>query len=265
MPAKNKKKINKIDAVVMIILPLAAFYLTMALKTGLLTSTLLFFGAPALYLSLKNRKIIIKSAGFAVLFALPLSLFVDIIAALNGSWIVPQTIFPFKFFGVATAEVYIFSLLWIFFLILFYEHFFDREKHRALANKKIIYLLYFFAGLIILTTTIFYLDKTLLLIPYFFFFLGITLVAPPIVLFLRAYPAFIGRFVVIALYFFFVTLLFEIGALAARQWIYPNEQVIGYVDLFRYRFPIEEFIFWLALASPSVLSYYEFFADDRKL
>lgn len=261
---KQQNKNQKIDVAILALIPIAAFLLTMWMGTNLLITTVLFFGLPALYLSLRNRAIFIKSTIFALIFTLPLSFFVDVLAVLDQSWIVPHTVFPFKFFGVATVEVFIFSLLWSLFAILFYEHFFDRGKRGDRIDKKMRYLLYLFAFLIGLVAVAYGIDLSLIRVPYFFLVVGLVFVAPPVVVFLYHYPMFLKRFTVVGIYFFFVTILFEITALDAGQWIYPSEHVIGYVELFGYRFPFEEFVFWVGLAAPSILAYYEFFADDRR-
>src|SRR3989339_447213 len=109
MKIKIFKPSKKIDALAIIFLPILASIIILLLKTDLVViSVILFFGLPSLYIAIRNPGIILKSSIFAFLFSWPLSLFVDTLAAIDGSWIIPHTIFPFKFFGVATVEVYIY-------------------------------------------------------------------------------------------------------------------------------------------------------------
>ena len=185
-------------------------------------------------------------------------------AAIDGSWIIPHTIFPFKFFGVATVEVYIYGFFWGLLAVLFYEHFFDRGKWKDKISKNIRYLIYLFALLIISVIILFFLNKNLLHVPYFYLWVNLIFVIPPLIIFLYFFPNLIRRYVITAVYFFFFLILYEFIALETGQWIFPGQNFIGFVEIFKYRFPFEELFFWMVFATPSFLAYYEFFADDKK-
>jgi len=255
---------KKIDFVVIVLLVVFATFTTVVARPNLLIATLLFFGLPSLYLIFRNIGIVKKSFIFAFLFSIPLSLFVDTLAAIDGAWIVPCTVFPFKFFGVATVEVYIYGLLWVLMLVLFYEHFFDKGKKGDRISRNIRYLLYLFSVLLFFVVIFFFVNPSLLKIPYAYLWISLVFVSVPLFIFLYFYPKFVKRYLVVALFFFFVMLFFELAALETELWLFPGTNFIGFVEMFKYRFPLEEFIFWMVLASPSMLAYYEFFADDRK-
>ncbi|HBC45391.1 TPA: hypothetical protein DCZ81_04450, partial [Candidatus Collierbacteria bacterium] len=74
----------------------------------------------------------------------------------------------------------------------------------------------------------------------------------------------ISKYIKIALYFFVLSFLFEITAIQLNQWSFPGNHFIGWVEIFGYRFPIEEFFFYFIMCSVGAISYYEFFDDDRK-
>ncbi len=263
--AKIFKENKKVDIIAMILLPILAGIIVLSSKTDLvLISVLSFFGLPSLYISIRNHGIILKSLIFAFLFSWPLSLFVDTLAALDGSWIVPRTLFPFKFFGVATVEVYIYGLFWGLLAVLFYEHFFDRGKRKDKIAKSIRYLVYLFIFLIISVTVIFFINSDLLRIPYFYLLVNLIFVVPPLIIFLYSFPNFLQRYAITTIYFFFLLLLYEFIALETNQWIFPGQNFIGFVKIFKYRFPFEELFLWMVFATPSFLAYYEFFADDKK-
>jgi len=57
---------------------------------------------------------------------------------------------------------------------------------------------------------------------------------------------------------------YELTALHLGLWSFPGEHFIGWVDILGYRFPFEEFFFFIVLASIAGLAYYEFFDDDQK-
>ena len=156
------------------------------------------------------------------------------------------------------------GLLWALFAVLFYEHFFDRS-HSPRFPKSYNKLLYLFAVLIAGVFITYFINPALLVIPYFYFWVSVIFVVIPLIWFLYSRPKFLSRLTVAGVYFFIVLLLFELAALAVGLWTFPGTHFIGWVELFGYSFPMEEFVFWMMFATPSLLAYYEFFADDRKL
>ena len=82
---KIKTKPRKIDIVLMILLPIVAAALTLIFRTNFLISTLLFFGLPALYLSLRKPEIVPRSLIFTALFSIPLSIVIDYLAVMDKS------------------------------------------------------------------------------------------------------------------------------------------------------------------------------------
>jgi hypothetical protein len=101
-------------------------------------------------------------------------------------------------------------------------------------------------------------------IPYFYFWMGFILLLVPSCIHFITHPKFILKFLKIAAYFFYLTLLYEITALRLDWWVFPGKQFLGWVYISDVRFPIEELVFWLALFAMAILTYYEFFDDDEK-
>jgi hypothetical protein len=198
-------KTKTIDIAVLILLPILATAISLLFHPIMLTTSFLFFGMPAFYLVLRNPGIVGKSALYAFIVSIPSSLFIDTLAAADGSWIVTHTIFPFKFFGLATVEVYIYGFLWVLLSTLFYEHFFDRGKKQDKVSKRIKYFLYIF-GAIVLSVLLAYVLGFNLIIPYFYIIVGLSMVIAPLVIFLIMYPKFTTRFLLVACYFFYLML-----------------------------------------------------------
>ncbi|MBI5021128.1 MAG: hypothetical protein HZB59_06815 [Ignavibacteriales bacterium] len=248
-----------------LIFAVIATLITIWFRTSLLISTLLYFGVPSVYIICKNPGIALKSLAFVIPFSIPLSLFADALAAYNGSWLVPQSIFPLRIFGLATIEVYIFGLLWGLWVVLFYEHYFDNGKRADRLSKRIKYLWLFFLILVLTVSVMFFEKSEFLSIPYFYLWVGVVFVIFPLILFLFKYPEFCDRYFVVSLFSFPILLMFELAALYAGQWVFPGNGFIGFINIIGFRFPIEELIIWMILATPSFLVYYEYFADDTKL
>lgn len=146
---------------------------------------------------------------------------------------------------------------------MFYEHFLDKEKHN-LKDTKLKYFISLIIVALFVFSSIYLIEKNLLLIPYFFatFFSIFFLI--PMISFLSFFPRLISKYLKTGVYFFAQSLIFELTALSLGQWGFYGKQYIGWVSFGNLKFPLEEFIFWMILFSTCVLSYYEFFDDDRK-
>ncbi len=261
MSRKNKL----VDILILIALMLAAAVFTVILSVDKFISVLLFFGLPCLYLIFRDSTTLKKSFVFAFLFSIPLSVFVDTLAVFDGGWYVPHSIVPYRLFGAATFEVWLFGLLWVLFAVLFYEYFFDHHRASDWFPKIYTKLLYLFALLVIGVTAAFFINAAPLIIPYFYTWVSLIFVLPPLIWFLIRKSKFLLRFTVQGIYFCILLLAYEIAALQIGLWSFPGVHFIGWVNLFGYSFPFEEFVFWMIFATPSILAYYEYFADDGKL
>ncbi len=261
----SRTNIKSWDIVVMLISPVFAAVLTASFGANLFVSVLLFFGLPALYISVRSRGIFLKSFIFAFIFSIPLSLFVDALAAVDGSWVIPKSMFPFRFLGVATVEVYLFGLLWVLSAILFYEYFFDKGSTRDPISPRLKYLIYLFSALVLIVLLFYFSNGHVPHIPYFYVLVGTASVLIPLTLFLRSHKEFAGRYALAGLYFFCTLLLFEFVALKTGQWIFPSKHFLGLMPFFGHELPLEELFIWMMAATPALFAYYEFFADDLRL
>lgn len=258
-----KKK--TLDVLAVIVLPLIAAIIVLKLNTDLLIiSSLLFFGLPSLYIGLRNPGIVRKSATFALIFCIPMSIVIDTLSALNGAYVIPKTIFPFKIFGVSTVELYLFSFLWVLMSVLFYEHFFDHGKKGDLIAKRMRIFLYVVFVLSAVVIMVLFTNPHWLIIPYAYLILGTIFTIIPLAAFLYFHPQFVPRFAAIVAYYFSFLMLYELVALATHEWIFPG-QFVGLVTIQGFTFPLEELLIWMIVCTPALLSYYEFIADDVKL
>ncbi len=257
---KHKTQKKK-DIILMILFPMIATAISLIFKTNFLISTLLFFGIPSIYLSYKNKKAIKKTLLFSIIFSIPLGIIIDYFAIKDKSWYVPNTVFSFRLLGIIPLEDLIWGFLLVYAIISFYEYFLDK-KTKEKENK---YLKHFAMALfsILIFLIILFFTYPSLTIPYFYFWSGLFLVLIPTILFLSFNPKFLPRYIKVSVYFFGLFFLFEITGLQLNQWEFPGENFIGSITLFKYQFPLEEFLFFISLISVAILSYYEFFADDK--
>lgn len=263
--AKRKHSLlsKKIDIIFLILSPIFASVISLYFKTNFLISILLFFGIPGVYLSWRNFHAVKKSFVFSLLFGTFGLFIIDTYATASGSWFVPQSSFSIRLLGIVPIEDIIGGGLLIYNIIMFYEHFLDKGKH----NLKDTNLKYFIVSLIFAFIFLFltYLFKpSMLVIPFFYIKAGIVIVLFPIISFLSIFPRLLSKFVKAGTYFLIVGILFKFTGVTLNQWNFYGNNFIGWINILNVRFPIEELFFYIILFSTCVLSYYEFFDDDRK-
>lgn len=259
---KNRKFF--FDAVILACFIIIATVVTVVFKTNFLTSTVLFFVFPSLYLSYRDSGIIKKSAFFSLLFTVPLTTFLDYMAVLDRSWFVPNTVFGSRLFGVVPYEDYIWAFFFVYLIVLFYEYFLDHGEKRDRLQKNIIYMILLFNSLLAVFFLLLKTDQDLLHVEYFYLKGGIVVAVIPLVLVLLFFPELWKKCFTTVIYFSPLFLSFELSGLYANQWEFNEGKFVGLVGISRLRFPVEELFFWIILGSVWILSYYEYFADDRK-
>lgn len=257
---------QKTNLLLIFLWPVFASVFSFMLKANFFVSTLLFFGVPAAYLSYRNAKFVKKTALFSLILGIPLTIIIDYIMETTGGWFIPHSIFdPFRIFNRVTVDIIVWGVLYVYFITIYYETFLDKHvKTKQYYNqmKYLIISLIITFGLFILIK---FAKPELLYINYFYLIFGTVLGILPIALVLFSFPQLYGKFFKAGAYFFFLTFIYEVTALQLNQWSFPaKDQFIGFVDIVGIRFPFEEFFFWILLGALGILSFYEFFDDDRK-
>lgn len=258
------KFMKKVDIVLLVLFPIVAVVLSLAIEANFLTSTLLFFGLPSLWLSFRTRHQVAKTFLFALVLTVPMAFFVDYVAMVSGAWFVPETVFPFRVLNVVPVEDFIWGFLLVYSIVIFYEHFLDKGK-QELIDKRMKYLIWPWVSLLLVFFAIYFTSPVLLNIQYAYLWIGMLFVLLPAVTSLVFFPRLLSKYVKTASYFFVLAVSFELTSLHLNQWSFPEDgYFIGWVEILGFRFPFEEFFFWIVLAAIAVLSYYEFFDDDRR-
>jgi len=256
-------KEKKIDIAVLILLPILAALISLAIEANLITSILLFLGVPSLFLSYKKKEVVGRVALFSS-FSIPLAIIADYLVVSDQLWFVPKTVFPFRILGITPLENIIFLFLMVFFVTMFYENFFDKKIKHSLIDKRMKFLVVTLLILSVLFFTLLYIRPELLLISYAYFWIGLVIILIPIVLFLYHFPSFLLSYIKTTAYFFGLFFVFELVGLKLNQWTFPGTNFIGWVEIFGFRFPLEEVIFWFGLLAAVILSYYYFFDEGLK-
>lgn len=253
--SKNKN----LDIIILVILLVLAPVLSIILKANLFVSILLFYGLPAVWLSMRIPKLI-KKASIISLCGTLIFFIVDYFAATDGSWII-NSIFKYHLLNLLTFEDSLFMFLGTYLIVLFYEYFDDNEPKKK-QKTRIKWLVALIAVIFIIFFGIRTANTAILNVPYAYAWILIIVALLPITLVLAKYPALRYKFLKANLYLAGVNFLFELTTLKLNQWSFPGKHFIGWVQVLGFHFPIEEFIFYITTAGVTLLVYYEFFYDD---
>jgi hypothetical protein len=187
----------------------------------------------------------------------------DYISVTTGQWFFPHSIIPYRLFGIIAFEGVFWFFFWVYFVIIYYEYFLDENCTPKLYYPAFKYVVILFLVLLSAFFVVKTLDASLLRIPYFYFIVGIVMGVIPITAVLFKFPNLFTKFAKAGAYFVLFCLIWELVAVPLEQWTFPG-QFVGWIVLFGVRFPFEEFFVWMVLGAVAILSWYEFFDDDRK-
>ncbi len=254
---------NKFNVIFFLVWPFVAVFLSFRFSINAFYSPIIFYGIPAILLSIQKPKNIYKALAVSLL-SIPAIVIIDYIAELTGiwAWPLPQSLFP-RLFNLVSLEVILWVYLHFYFVIIFYEYFFEKKKEHIWhpRSKKIVSFTLILFAIFIITLVIY---PHILRIPYWYFIFGILFILPPVVMEEINFPRTFLKLIKTAIYFFYLNFAYEITALKIGWWSFPSKQFVGNVTFFGVTFPFEEFFFWIILFTLAMLSYYEYFFDDEK-
>ncbi|MFH1376544.1 MAG: lycopene cyclase domain-containing protein [Candidatus Woesearchaeota archaeon] len=259
----NKNRFLKFDIFILILFPILATFISLLINANYLVVTLLFFGLPSLYLSIRTRKRIAKTALFSLIFSVPLTIIVGYLASIDKAWYIKSTIFDVRLFGLSPIEDFVWGFLLVYAVVIFYEHFLDKGKNE-LINKNMRYLIFVLMIILVLFFILVFTNPQILNIPYAYLWLGLFIVILPSIAFLSFFPKMLVKYFKTIPYFVMLTGLHELTALELDLWVFPGANFIHIFNFLGHLMPLEEFIFFIVLGSAAIISYFEFFEGDRK-
>lgn len=258
------KKRESIDLAIILIWPIIAALISFTLKVNAFMSIVLFLIIPSVYISIRGRQYIKKAVIFSLISSISIMIIIDYIAHFTRTWIIPNSIIPFRLFNFVSLEVILWAFFTCFFVIMFYEYFLDKHVTKRLWNKKMKYL--FMASIILFAVflLLFFNLPEALKIPYFYISWGVIVLLIPFLFQLFKYPKTTSKFFLAAAYFFYLHFIYEVTGLRLGWWEFPGKEFIGWISILGTNFPLEELLFWFILLALATLSYYEYFDDDEK-
>ena len=188
---------------------------------------------------------------------------IDYPAYIDGSWFVPNSVY--RILGNSTPiEDLLWAFLWVYFAIMFWEHFLDTSGAHKHFSKNLKYFLILGIVLLFGFFSAYFLKPEILNEPYFYLKFGLVLFALPIAGTLFRFHKLIPKVLAIGIYFFFVSFLAELVGLKGSHWYFNGENFIATFNLLGHKLPLEEIVFWWSLGVPGIICWYELFGDDRK-
>ncbi len=243
--------------------PLIASAISFFLGLDILSSTFVFLAVPSIFLSFALPKLVKKIMLFSAATVIPFAIIVDYIAHLTGQWLVIRTFFP-RFLGFVSIEDVIWAIVFVYFVLMFYEYFVESRRNTTIWHSRMIYSVGFMWTLLLIFFFFYWFFPEFLEIPYFYLWVGtLTMFLPSIIEIIRR-PNLLPKFLVTGSYFFFLTFVYEITALKLGWWTFPSSQYLGWVSILGVSFPLEEFFFGFIFYSMVALTYYESFDDDER-
>lgn len=253
-----------IDFFLAILFPLFAAALTVLVNAPFIISILLFFFFPALYFMARSPSSVPKIL-LMMLCTIPFTVVVDYFAMRDGAWY-DSSIFSWRIMNGIPIEDFLWTATWFAYILSVYEFFIDRphSKNDTHISRRWKSLVGSWFLALFLFLPLYFVFGERLHIPYFYLIFTTVLGMVPLVSVIYLRPRILLKLVALGVYFFFVSIIHELSALHTGQWIFPGSNVVGWVVLGPFRFPIEEFISFMMLGSLYVVSYYELFVDDRR-
>lgn len=227
------------------------------------TSALLFLVVPTIYLFIRRDKPVKRIFAGAALIGTGLGFVFNLLVSANNGWneLASQLTFNYRIFGFLPVEEPVWFFFWALFIIVFYEHFFEREK-KGIISKRFRYLAIPISIVLIFVLSVFVIKGNVFHFRYAYFFTALPAIIP-VAWVIKWYPKLAVKFFKTSSFFFVMFLIYELTAVKLGQWYFPGEY-IGWVELMGLRFPIEELLVWMTIGSYVVLAIYEGFVDDEK-
>lgn len=262
-----QKNLLWIDVLVLLALPIASAFISILFRMPYLVSTVLFYGTPGIYLSLRFGRAwqVAKGFFFAFIASVPFVIVVDYIGTTSGLWHVPTTVFSGRFLSVIPLEDFIWMLAATYTIVVTYELLFNEGKQELVDRRMWHFGLSGLLGLGIFFVLLGSQQQTIFAwhSQFAYLYLGTIFFLIPAMLFLVRFPEFLRHSLPIVGYFLYMTFLFETTATFLQQWVFAGSYLFPALNLFGNNpIPYEELFFVGVVGPLAAIAFFEFFDDD---
>lgn len=253
---------KKIDFVVVCVWILIGAGISLLFSLKPLIGGVISLLPPAVYLIFREKKNGKKIFWAVLIFGAIFGFIFDFAETANRAWVIERLVFPWRIFGFyPLLDDLIGLMLMTLLIVVFYEHFLDDEKNPRV-SKNLIWALVPSALVLISILFVYNINPDFLKIPYAYLIGGLLAIVFPLLMGIYK-PRILGKLAKIVAFFFGVWFIAELVTLKTGGWIFAG-QYIGQVEIWGLRFPFEELFFWIMFYAATIVSYYEFFIDDKK-
>lgn len=236
-----------------------AFFLSLYYGSNYLITALILIVPPAIYLTIKKPELIRKIGLVSMFLSFIGVAVVSYLAYRDGAWYIPY--YSRMAFDVFSLEDFIWGIMYFYYVLAFYEYFYEKEKILNFPKSFKKNALAILAGSVLFSITAYFFPE-FFVIPYFYpAFVLIFFILIPWWMLCKQ-PNLIVKSIKVGIFALFPHLIGEYIAAVNHNWWFPGKHFIGYVNTFGITIPVEEFL-WIILAVPAIIAYYEFVADDR--
>ncbi len=226
-----------------------------AIHGSFLTSIVLYFVVPSMYLAITKREVLLHALA-AAMCSVPCVTFFDYLAYINRAWSV-QTVFDWRLFNMIPIEDYLFTAFACFAAVAAYRVF---QALAKVTPVNINAVMRFFLAACVASCALVLLSEVapgFVRIRFYYAWLDLTVFVVPVAAFLLRNPSFFNRFVRAAPFVFVLMFVYEITALKLGMWSFPSTDYIFSWNLLGVRFPIEEMLAWMVLFFPISIAFSE--------
>lgn len=215
----------------------------------------------SIYLGIRKKKNWRKIFAGALVFGSLFGFALEFLANINSVWQEP-TIFGSRVLGVVSWESILFYPIMTIFILVFYEHFFDRDITKKVSSHIWIATIPSILAIVFMVTRYLLVSNSFQM-PYTYLILGTLAIIIPLIHCIKK-PKLFNKYSKVAVSMFLLFFTFEVVGVAFGYWYFPGSQYIGTVTAFGQTFPLEEVIFWMFFYPATIVSYYETFIDDMR-
>jgi hypothetical protein len=262
----NERMSGKVfDFLILIALAVFASAVSLIFQLPFLYSTLFFLGVPLLYLALRSRRRTQwrRIGTMTLLFGGWYGFLLAYLADWNHVWAWPKESLPWgTWFSIVNPVELLWLVLWVAFVLLFYEHFIERDRARAVSRRVwwAIAPAPFVTAFIFVATTQY---PALITWPYAYAVI-LVLTLPPAMFLIYRNPHILLKLLIPALFFVPFHVAHEVVSTLLGQWYFPGQYIAVIPLPGGTLVPIEETIVWIVLGSVLTLAYYELYVDDGR-
>ncbi len=234
--------------------------------TSILSTTLfaafVFMFLPAIYLNFRSHKNLKEILIASLILGLLLGFSIEFIAEVNNVWNVNQLLVPFKIFAKVPIDNTIGHFCMTFFIFSFYEHFIDGEVSIKLSNSYKIPLYLGIFSMIAIVSLYAY-NPEFVQFRYLYILIAVIFAVLFSFFIIYEHPTLFKKLLLLVGFFGFYFFIIELTALPLGFWSFPGDY-FAMLNIEGVKFTLEELIFWIILYPPIIVSYYEYFVDDRR-